>query len=491
MRLPVWELGLIILAPMAVAYLLRGRLEHALVDPLPAIKRSAAQFRMEFGLFSISGLIMALTLLFLFRFPFLHSGLKLMVGIVTAGLFAGLDMALARERLIIKASKNGHGNFDPPQRFSPLSRKLSLTATYILLLSTGLILLVLFRDIYWLAGHDLTMASVEELGIAIFTDVLFVMAFLLVMVINLVFSYARTLRLLFDTHTHVLAGVSKGDLSNRVPVTTSDELGVIAAHTNTMIDALQEGVRMREGLLIAQEVQHHFLPEKPPELPGLDIAGICRFSDETGGDFYDFIDCDLESCGQTAVTVGDVAGHGIGAALLMATGRAIIRQNAVLAATPAETVSQTNVHLTRDIGDTGRFMTLFHLVIDPVDSSMTWVNAGHQPPLIHDPADDTFFELKGEDIPLGVEINWKYHEYTMDALRPDQIMLVGTDGLWEAHNSAGKMFGKKHVERVLRANRHKNAQEIMAALCLAVREFTGLETQEDDITLVVLKGTSR
>ena len=489
--LPVWELGLIILVPMSVAYLLRGILEKKLVDPVPAIRRSGAQFRMELGMFFVAGLIMALILFFVYHFPLFESGMKLVLGIFTIGLFAALDLSLARERMIITAALAGEASFETPSELSPLTRKFSLAATLILLLITAIIMLVIFRDVQWLAEQDLSVASVDALGSSVLIEIIFVMGFLLLMVINLVFSYARNLRILFDNETVVLENISQGDLTRRVPVITADEIGAIAGHTNTIIGALREGVRMREGLLIAKEVQQHFLPAHSPELPGLDIAGLSRFSDETGGDFYDFIDCDAVSCGQVSVAVGDVSGHGIGAALLMAAGRAIIRQGAGTPGSPANNISVANMHMARDIGDTGRFMTLFFMTIDPIQETIVWINAGHQPPLVYDPPGDEFFELRGEDIPLGVEESWQYHEYYMDMPSPGQVILIGTDGAWEAHNPAGEMFGAERIQQIIRDNTDRSAQDILTAIADAVHEFADSAIQEDDVTLVVIKGVDK
>ena len=163
-QLPVWELGLIILIPMSVAYLLRGTLEKRLVDPIPAIRRSVAQFRMELGIFFVAGLAMALILLFVYHFPLFESGMKLVLGIFTIGLFAALDLSLARERMIIKAALAGEASFETPHELSPLTRKFSLAATLILLLITAIIMLVIFRDVQWLAEQDLSMASIDALG---------------------------------------------------------------------------------------------------------------------------------------------------------------------------------------------------------------------------------------------------------------------------------------------------------------------------------------
>lgn len=485
-QLPVWELGFVIFIPMATACALRCPLEKKLVLRKPPIKRSLAQFRLDLALFFTAGMGMALILLIGYHFPLLQSGMKLVLGIFTVGMFASIDLALARERLVIQAALSGEATFAPPRQLSPLTRKFSLVATLILVLITAIILLVLIRDIHWLASQDLTMESIDLLGRSVLLEILFVMGFLLLMVINLVFSYARNLRILFDNETVVLENVSQGDLTRKVPVITNDELGFIAGHTNTMISSLREGVRMREGLLVAQEVQQHFLPASAPVVPGLDIAGTARFSDETGGDFYDFVDCELNECGTIGIVVGDVSGHGIGAALLMAAGRSLVRQSATLGGSPARNITTANRSLARDIDGSGRFITLFFMTINPLGETATWVNAGHQPPLLY--ADDTFTELRGSDIPLGVEETWEFHEQQMALPGPGQILLIGTDGAWEAHNAHGEMFGDQRIRSVIRDNCDRNAEEILEAIINAVREFCGETAQEDDITMVVIKG---
>jgi len=446
------------------------------------------QFRLEISLFLIGGIAMAFILLVIHDFPLMQSGIKLVLGIFTVGLFAALDLSLAREQTVIRTALSGKGPFEPPQRLTPLTRRFSLAATTILILITSIILLVLIRDVNWLAEQDVHTASIAMLGRSILVEIIFVMGFLLCMVINLVFSYARNLRLLFDNETRILENVTNGDLSQRVPVATSDELGVIAGHTNTMISALREGVRMREGLLIAQEVQQHFLPSTAPTVPGLDIAGAAHFSDETGGDFYDFIGCQADRCELTTVIVGDVSGHGIGAALLMAAGRALIRQSTHSPGAPSQNIADANRHLVKDLDGSGRFITLFSMLLDPVTRMTMWVNAGHQPALVYDATTDHFSELKGHDIPLGVEETWQFHEHSMPFPSPSQIILIGTDGLWEAHSEAGEMFGSSRVQNILRHTAHRTSAEILNALDQAVRDFTNRSAQEDDLTMVVMKG---
>lgn len=493
-QLPVWKLGLIILAPLTLCFLLRPVLEPRFIESATPTRRSGLQFRMELALFSAGGLLTALILFALYRFPILASGMKLVLGLFTVGMFAGIDLALAREREVIQAALDGERSYGMPSSLSPLTRKFSLVATVILVLATAIILLVLIRDVKWLAEQDVSFATgemLDMLGRSVLIEVSFVMGLLLLMIINLVFSYARNLRILFDNETTVLERVGRGDLTRKVPVATNDELGVIAGHTNTMINSLREGVRMREGLLIAQEIQQHLLPDAPPDAPGLDIAGYAYFSDETGGDFYDFIPCDHPGCQLVGVLVGDVSGHGIGAALLMAAGRALLRQSIASPEAPAQSIGRVNVELARDIGDTGRFMTLFYMVLDPVTGQGSWVNAGHQPPLFYDHVTDRFNELRGEDIPLGVVEEWQFHERYIELPGPGQIVVISTDGVWEAHSPTGEMFGGQRLRQVIRDHAEDSAQAILTAVVDAVRAFSGDASQEDDITLVVIKGVER
>lgn len=472
-----------------VAFLIRPFCEKRFVETVNPIRQSLYQFRLELSLYFASGMIMAFILSFGYSFPLFESGMKLVLGIFTIGFFAALDLSLARERRVIEQALSGSGPFEPPRKLSPLTKRFSLVASSVLLLITGIIILVIVRDVNWLAEQGLTMDSFMTLSRSVLLDILFVMAFLLLMVINLVFSYARNMRILFNNETEVLELVTNGDLSQKVPVTTSDEMGVIAGHTNSMISSLREGMKMREGLRIAKEVQQYFLPENPPEITGLDMAGSAIFSDETGGDFYDFIPCEIDGCNKMTVVVGDVSGHGIGAALLMAAGRALVRQSVNLSASLAKNIEYANKHLAEDIDSTGRFITMFAITLDPEKRTASWINAGHQPPILYDLESDSFTELRSGDIPIGVVSDWEYMEQAIPLPRPGQIMLIGTDGVWEAHNGKGEMFGKERVNEILRANSLRSAEEAVEAMVHAVQQFTGNAAQEDDVTLVVIKGT--
>jgi sigma-B regulation protein RsbU (phosphoserine phosphatase) len=132
-------------------------------------------------------------------------------------------------------------------------------------------------------------------------------------------------------------------------------------------------------------------------------------------------------------------------------------------------------------------MTLFYAIIDAEARSVRWVCAGHDPPITYDPHSQIFGEIKGGGIPLGVEERWVYEEYAGEPPPQGQVIVIGTDGIWEARNPAEEMFGKDALREIIRANAHRTAEQISLAVTDALAGFRGPRAQEDDITLVVLK----
>jgi sigma-B regulation protein RsbU (phosphoserine phosphatase) len=143
--------------------------------------------------------------------------------------------------------------------------------------------------------------------------------------------------------------------------------------------------------------------------------------------------------------------------------------------------------LCRDTQLTGRFITLFFLSMNLRTGDLTWVRAGHDPALLYDPGRDAFEELMGPGIPLGVEETWEYSDNHRSGLSPGQLLVLGTDGIWEAMNPAGEMYGKDRFRDVLRKNAGRTAQEIVDAVVAEVLNFVSPERPEDDLTLVVVK----
>ncbi len=133
------------------------------------------------------------------------------------------------------------------------------------------------------------------------------------------------------------------------------------------------------------------------------------------------------------------------------------------------------------------FCTLFCSEIDTENKSIRWVRAGHEPAIYYDPASDVFEELKGSGMALGVDDSWQYEEKQKSVLAPGQIIVFGTDGIWEAHNAAGHLFGKESLFKIIRDCAAKSAREIAAAILDALNHFLQGVTPEDDVTLVVVK----
>ncbi len=281
--------------------------------------------------------------------------------------------------------------------------------------------------------------------------------------------------------------IASGDLDTPVRVRSRDELGQLSRTMNAMLPQLRDRLRMREGLAIAQAVQKSLLPDAPPTVPGWDIAGLSQFCDETGGDYYDFLDLSADAPGRFGVAVGDVTGHGIGAALMMATVRALLRAEAHGATSLGEVLARANVELQDTSARTMQIMTVGCLVFDAATRSVRWSSAGHDPALLFDPASRAFSELASTGVPLGVDPGWKYEESGPEEIRPGQIVVIGTDGIWEARNPAGEFFGKDRLKETVATATGQTAAEICKAVTEAVAAFRGSRTQDDDITIVVVR----
>ncbi len=243
----------------------------------------------------------------------------------------------------------------------------------------------------------------------------------------------------------------------------------------------------KKALALAGEVQKSLLPQYKPVVQGLDIAGKNVSCDEIGGDYFDFLWRHDTKKGPFSVVVGDISGHGVDSALLMTTARAFLRMRASQPGTIAEIITAMNRHLTRDVLETGRFMTLFYLTIDPAKDRIDWVRAGHDPALVYDPGRDEFKELKGSGVALGVNENFDYQENNLSGLANGQIIAIGTDGIWEALNSQGEMFGKERFRDIIRKNAAAGSGDILNAVYNELNQFTRGQKSEDDITLVVIK----
>ncbi len=249
----------------------------------------------------------------------------------------------------------------------------------------------------------------------------------------------------------------------------------------------QEQESIKQSLHLAREVQQNLLPHENPQIDWLDIAGKSIYCDETGGDYFDFIIDANSKDKNIAVAIGDVSGHGIPAALLMAAVRSSLRQRLALPGSTSGIISDVNRQLVQDLEDSGQFITMFFLALDPDERQLHWVRAGHDPAIFYDPASDSFEELGGSGIALGVDEDWVFKEYTKRNLKRGQIIFLSTDGIWEARNSKGEMFGKEPIYNILCSKSSLKAHEILDVIFESLNSFQKGTKVEDDITLVIIK----
>lgn len=283
-----------------------------------------------------------------------------------------------------------------------------------------------------------------------------------------------------------VAKIGAGDLSSRLKLGGTRELAALASQTNAMAEGLSVRLELEKALAVAQEVQQSLLPEADPCPPGLDVAGRTRYCDETGGDYFDFIDVTSGLNAHTLIAVGDVMGHGVASALLMASARAALRAHAPEHMDLAELLRRVNRVLAGDARH-NRFMTLALIVIDPVHGTARWASGGHDPTIVFHVATGAFTELEGSGIPLGIMADAEYQQYEAQGLARGDVLMIGTDGIWESRNPAGEFYGKDRLRDLMREHAAKSAKEIAALVQKSLVAFRGREGSEDDVTFVVVK----
>jgi phosphoserine phosphatase RsbU/P len=482
-ELPPVSLGVNIFAAFTVVLILRRPLENHWVTAADEVSQPKRQFFFDFLLGLVAGLLAASLNVTVHGFPAL-STLSLIYGVLIYSFFIALDMSLAREREIILSALAQNTIRPLPKRLYSMTRRFTLVAVATALCVSVVNLSVIARDMSWLTTVGTDPSATRDAILSVTYEVLFIMAVLLGLAINLIVSYSRNLKLLFENETGVLERVTNGDLSRMVPVATRDEFGLIAGHTNTMIEGLRHRIELITSLQLAEEVQRNLLPAGPPTIPGLDLAGTSLYCNETGGDYYDYV---LLPQGRLGIVVADVSGHGIDAALFMASARAFLLSGVQDFKSPSLLARDVNRHVTRDSAPTGRFMSMFFLEIDPAAKTLRWVRAGHEPAVVYSTVSASFRELGGDGIALGVVENAAYRDYMQQGWESGAVVVIGTDGITETRNRSGELLGNERVREIIRANASRSAADIQTAVIEAVQAFRGDAPQEDDVTLVVVK----
>lgn len=287
--------------------------------------------------------------------------------------------------------------------------------------------------------------------------------------------------------------IGRGDLDHRVEVATGDEFEELACSFNKMAADLKghvedlrrttaEKERVAKELEIAKEIQQSILPESAPVLPGFDLAGFNLPAREVGGDFFDYIPVG-EGC--WGVEIADVSGKGVPAALFMALSRTLVRASASENPDPAGSILEANRYICMD-SKTCMFVTLFYGILDTRKGTFTYVNAGHNPPLLFRKGSNVAELLQGKGIALGIfdDIELELVELR---LNPGDTVVFYTDGVTEATNERDEEYGVERLTTLIPKLVDLGAREMIEAIVEDVTAHAGSQPQFDDITLVVLK----
>ncbi len=244
---------------------------------------------------------------------------------------------------------------------------------------------------------------------------------------------------------------------------------------------VRERERIEQELRTAQDIQQAFLPKDVPALPGWQLVPYYHPAREVGGDFYDFLSFED---GRLGLVIGDVAGKGIPAALVMTAAGTMIRTAAQERSSPGEVFARVNELLYTET-PAQMFATCFYAVLDPKSGRLRYVNAGHEPPYRRHAGSAT--ELWATGMPLGMMPGMRYEEHEV-TLAHGEGLLFYSDGLVEAHNSSGEMFDTPRLKALLEA--HADGASLIDVLLGELKSFTGERwEQEDDVTLLTLQRT--
>jgi sigma-B regulation protein RsbU (phosphoserine phosphatase) len=247
-----------------------------------------------------------------------------------------------------------------------------------------------------------------------------------------------------------------------------------------LAEIAREKQRLDTEIEIAKDIQHHLFPKEIPRVEGFDIFGFNRPSREVGGDYFDVVA--VGAC--YGIAIADVSGKGIGAAMLMSNLQALLRSKTAAANPPGELLKQMNADLLDRVG-TGRFITMFYMVLEPRLCTFVYANAGHNPPIVAKQNGDVA-DLQVSGVPLGILGEREYESFEQ-AIFPGDTVVLYSDGVTECMNAGGDQFGEEKLRALVKESRGRTATEIAEAIVLAVDTFRDEEPISDDMTLVVVK----
>ena len=264
-------------------------------------------------------------------------------------------------------------------------------------------------------------------------------------------------------------------------LTTLASVAAIRVENARLVEARLERERLERELALASEIQQRFQPTAPPLVNGYELQGISFPCYEIGGDYYDFIE---REDGRLVIALGDVSGKGTAAALLMSSLHAAIHAQSASHNSLVATISAVNRYLANNI-PTNRFVTLFYAELDPESGALSFLNAGHNPPLIVHSA-GTVEQLASGGLPLGIKPDAGYREGRTQLQKGD-VLVIYSDGVTEAVSPTGEEFGATRLYEVVSRNIEASAAGIRDRIESSLTKFAQGTSAADDITLVIVK----
>lgn len=264
-------------------------------------------------------------------------------------------------------------------------------------------------------------------------------------------------------------------------LTTLASVAAIRVENTKLIEERLERERLERELALASEIQQRFQPTAPPFVRGYELQGISFPCYEIGGDYYDFIERDD---GRLVIALGDVSGKGTAAALLMSSLHAAVHAQSGSHDSLVETISAVNRYLADNI-PANRFVTLFYAELDPESGALSFLNAGHNPPLIVHSA-GTVEQLASGGLPLGIKRDAEYREGRTQMQHGD-VLVIYSDGVTEAVSPTGEEFGPTRLYEVVSRNIEASAAGIRDRIESSLTKFSQGTSAADDITLVIVK----
>jgi sigma-B regulation protein RsbU (phosphoserine phosphatase) len=258
-----------------------------------------------------------------------------------------------------------------------------------------------------------------------------------------------------------------------------------AAHNLVLSAELREAYNaLDREMRVVAEIQRSLLPASLPKIPGLDLAAFYQTASRAGGDYYDLFPL---TDGQWGILIADVSGHGTPAAVLMAVTHAIAHTHSGPSVPPGQMLAYVNRHLTdKYTAQSETFVTAFYGIYDPARRTLTYARAGHNPPRLKSCVEKGLSALDGADgLPLGISAEETYRECTVSLLPGDQLVFY-TDGITEARNPSGEMFGTQRLDDSLGCD-PRTASDLLERILQQLNDFTALRTPDDDRTLLVAR----